>query len=175
MRIRTHDDAVAVLNASVDPVGIVGLHRALVFLARERAMIVEAVAGDPVCTSGETVFERPRVIAFREMVRAPSSYRPMPWSRRGLFVRDEHRCGYCGASQASTVDHILPRCRGGENTWTNTVAACGGCNQRKADRTPDEAGMPLLITPREVTRRDTLVVGIAKLGADLEALGLVTT
>ena len=57
------------------------------------------------------------------------------WSRPGVLARDGHRCGYCGGP-ASTVDHILPRSRGGRNTWTNTIAACDGCNQRKDGRTP---------------------------------------
>jgi 5-methylcytosine-specific restriction endonuclease McrA len=73
------------------------------------------------------------------------------------MARDGHRCGYCG-DPASTVDHILPRSRGGKYTWRNTVAACSGCNQRKGDRTPDEAGMRLRVVPRtpawaQVTKR----------------------
>jgi 5-methylcytosine-specific restriction endonuclease McrA len=62
------------------------------------------------------------------------------------MARDRHRCGYCGG-QATTIDHVLPRSRGGRNTWLNTVAACGGCNQRKGDRTPAEARMSLRVTP----------------------------
>lgn len=170
-RIRAGAQGVAVLNASFEPMGIVTLHRAMVFLACERAVVVEAVDGQGVQTAGGLVLALPRVIAFREMVRAPSVYRPMPWSRRGLLARDEHRCAYC-AGRGDTVDHVLPRSRGGRNTWLNTVAACGPCNGRKADRTPDEAGMELLVAPREVTLRETLVVGIARLGADLEAIGL---
>lgn len=171
MRIRMSSDAVAVLNASFEPMGIITLHRAMVFLARERATVVEAVPGEPVLAAGGDLFERPRVIAFREMVRAPSVYRPMPWSRRGLLERDRHRCAYC-EGRGNTVDHVLPRSRGGGNTWMNTVAACGPCNARKADRTPEEACMAMQFSPREVTLRDTLVVGIARLGADLEAIGL---
>jgi 5-methylcytosine-specific restriction endonuclease McrA len=60
--------------------------------------------------------------------------------------RDGHSCGYCGG-QASTIDHVTPRSRGGKNTFANTVAACGGCNQRKGDRTPAEAGMRLRVEP----------------------------
>jgi 5-methylcytosine-specific restriction endonuclease McrA len=68
------------------------------------------------------------------------------WSRAGVLARDRGRCGYCGRP-ASTIDHVLPRSRGGANTWLNTVAACGGCNQRKGDRTPSEARMPLRTAP----------------------------
>jgi 5-methylcytosine-specific restriction endonuclease McrA len=73
-----------------------------------------------------------------------------PWSRRGVMARDHFRCAYCGRT-ATTVDHVVPQSRGGPNTWTNTVAACGGCNQRKGDRTPAEAGMPLRVEPSAPT------------------------
>ncbi|RBO93789.1 5-methylcytosine-specific restriction endonuclease McrA [Nocardia puris] len=65
----------------------------------------------------------------------------------GVLRRDAHRCGYC-AGWARTVDHIRPRSRGGPNTWSNLVAACAPCNTRKADRTPEEAGMRLLWEPK---------------------------
>jgi len=68
------------------------------------------------------------------------------WSRAGVLVRDGRRCAYCGGA-ATTIDHVLPRSRGGANSWLNTVAACGGCNQRKGDRTPSEARMPLRFEP----------------------------
>jgi 5-methylcytosine-specific restriction endonuclease McrA len=63
-----------------------------------------------------------------------------------VLARDGRHCGYCGRT-ASTVDHVLPRSRGGAHTWLDTVAACGGCNQRKGDRTPSEARMPLRPAP----------------------------
>jgi 5-methylcytosine-specific restriction endonuclease McrA len=68
------------------------------------------------------------------------------WSRGGVLARDGHACGYCG-KHATTIDHVLPRSRGGRNTWKNTVAACKSCNQRKGDRTPGEAGMVLRVKP----------------------------
>lgn len=63
---------------------------------------------------------------------------------RGILERDEHICQYCGCKKANTVDHVMPRSRGGTSAPTNLVAACLSCNQKKADRTPDEAGMPLI-------------------------------
>lgn len=95
MRIRSGAQSVAVLNASYEPLGIVTLHRAMVFLMMERAVVVEAVDGQGVQTAGGLTLQLPRVIAFREMVRSPSVYRPMPWSRRALLERDQHRCAYC--------------------------------------------------------------------------------
>ena len=161
---------VVVLNASMEPLGIVPLHRALIFLIRERATIVDAVPGR-IVRSAEAEFPMPRVVQFREMVRVPYRYGTVPWSRAGLLRRDDHECGYCGR-HATTVDHVMPRSRGGRDEWMNTVAACARCNNVKADRTPEEAGMKLRFTPREVTRRDTMILAMAQTGADLVSLGL---
>jgi 5-methylcytosine-specific restriction endonuclease McrA len=91
-------------------------------------------------------------------VRVPFRQRA-PWSRRGVLVRDRHRCAYCGR-RATTVDHVQPRSRGGGDTWLNTVAACAEDNQRKADRTPEQAGMRLLVRPFEPTPADALLLAL---------------
>ncbi|MGN7187568.1 HNH endonuclease [Microbacterium enclense] len=158
------------LNASFEPLGIVPVSRALVFLIRERAVIVDAIPGRTL-RSADTEFPFPRVVQFREMIRVPYRYGQVSWSRRGLLQRDNHECAYCG-KRASTVDHIQPRSRGGRDIWLNTVAACVRCNGRKADRTPEEAGMPLRFQPGIVTSRDTFVLAIAETGADMTVLGL---
>jgi hypothetical protein len=81
-----------------------------------------------------------RAIAFRL-----ASLRP---SRHHIFKRDGHTCQYCGRRAELTLDHVMPQSRGGGDTWENLVAACQPCNQRKATRTPDEAGMRLAKQPR---------------------------
>lgn len=68
-------------------------------------------------------------------------------SKRGVLDRDHRRCAYNLSHEATTIDHIFPRSRGGKNTWQNLVAACGPCNRKKRNRTPEEADMKLLITP----------------------------
>jgi 5-methylcytosine-specific restriction endonuclease McrA len=78
-------------------------------------------------------------------------HRPAGWSRSGVLVRDAQTCAYCGR-HGTTVDHVLPLSRGGGSSWLNTVAACAGCNHRKANRTPAEAGMRLRVTPYAPTR-----------------------
>lgn len=161
---------VVVLNATMEPLAIVPLHRALMFLVHERATIVEAREGETI-RSASTEFPVPLVVAFRELVRVLYRWSAAPWTRRGVLTRDGRQCAYCGRT-ATTIDHLTPRSRGGENSWLNTVAACIRCNNAKADRTPEEARMPLRFPPREVTRRDTLVVAMAQLGADVAALGL---
>lgn len=162
---------VVVLNASFEPLGIVPMHRALVFLIRERASIVDAVPGRTI-RSAQAEFPFPRVVQLREMVRVPYCFGQVAWTRRGLLQRDDHECAYCG-KRASTVDHIVPRSRDGRDEWLNTIAACSRCNNVKANRTPEEAGMPLRFQPRIVTSRDTLILAIGATGADLGMLGLV--
>lgn len=74
------------------------------------------------------------------------------YSRVGVLLRDRGRCAYCGRAAATTMDHVLPRSRGGATSWANAVAACEPCNARKGDRTPEEAGMPLRWDPFVPTR-----------------------
>ncbi len=91
----------------------------------------------------------PRVIQLLEYDRMP---RPrVKFTRSNVYLRDRHRCQYCGTTRAAeelTLDHVLPRSRGGPTNWSNIVVSCFRCNSRKADRMPDEAGMPLLKTPK---------------------------
>jgi 5-methylcytosine-specific restriction endonuclease McrA len=146
-------DAVLVLNADLGPLHRVPIQHAIRMLCRKVAVVHEAVPDQLL-----GIYPLPKVVRLVRYVVTRWRFSAGPaWSRRGLMARDGHRCGYCG-DPASTVDHILPRSRGGKNTWRNTVAACGDCNQRKGDRTPDEAGMRLRVVTRtpawaQVTKR----------------------
>lgn len=165
--------SVVVLNATHEPLGVVSLRRAQLYLVRERAVIVEAVPGET-WRAGEREFDVPRVVRFVRYVKIPYRWRVAAWSRAGVLRRDNWVCAYCD-KRGTTVDHIMPVSRGGRNEWLNTVACCARCNSRKADKTPHEARMPLRFHPREVTQRDTLIVAIAATGADLSALGIACT
>lgn len=135
-------DTVLVVNADLGPLHRVTLRHAIRMLCRRVAVVHEAV---PDRLLG--VYPLPKIVRLVRYVVTRWRYTAGPaWSRHGVLVRDHRRCGYCGGP-AGTIDHVLPRSRGGRNTWLNTVAACGGCNQRKGDRTPAEAGMPLRSTP----------------------------
>ena len=117
--------------------------------------VVDGVDGVAVrLRTPSTVFEVPSVLRLRYYVNVPR--RGAVWSRRGVLVRDDYTCIYCGARSGDrrrggrrltrsdfSVDHLTPRSRGGVNTWGNTACACRWCNHRKADRTPHEAGMRL--------------------------------
>jgi 5-methylcytosine-specific restriction endonuclease McrA len=131
-------DTVLVINADLGPLHRVSLRHAVRMLVRRVAEVHEA---EPDRLIG--VYPMPTVVRLVRYVVTKWRYSAGPaWSRAGVLARDGRRCGYC-VGAATTVDHILPRCRGGRNTWLNTVAACDGCNQRKGDRTPAEAGMVL--------------------------------
>ncbi|MFC0503806.1 HNH endonuclease [Micromonospora costi] len=135
-------NAVLVVNADLGPLHRVTVQHAIRMLCRRVAEIHEA---EPDRVIG--VFPLPRVVRLVRYVVTRWRFGAGPaWSRAGVLRRDHHCCAYCGGP-ASTVDHVLPRSRGGRNTWKNTTAACYACNQRKGDRTPAEAGMPLRRRP----------------------------
>ncbi len=88
----------------------------------------------------------PSVIRLSKFVRVP--YKKVMLSRKNILRRDNHRCAYCGRSDlALTIDHIIPKARGGSDTWENLITACTKCNNYKGDRTPEEANMKLLFKP----------------------------
>lgn len=133
-----------VLNAGYEPLAVVSFKRALVLVMNDKASVIERVDDDPVWAAN-TVFDRPAVIILSRYVRVPQSRR-VPVTRRGVLRRDGSRCAYCGKS-ASTIDHVMPRSRGGQDTWTNLVACCLRCNNVKSDRTPQEMGWELRFAP----------------------------
>ena len=139
---------VLVLNATYEPLNVVSVRRAVLLLLKEKAEIVEAT--EAWLRSEQLALPVPLVIRLVYYVRIPRRF-SLPVSRRTVMARDHYACQYCGIrlSRAQlTIDHVLPRSRGGETRWDNVVTACGPCNRRKGSRTPDEARMPLRCQPR---------------------------
>lgn len=135
---------VLVLNQSYEPLTICRARRAIVLMYRGKAEMLENGVG--FVHSATNTFPLPSVIRLGYMVRRPYQQRKL--TRFEVFNRDRHRCQYCGQeSRQLTLDHVLPRFRGGQHTWENVVSACMPCNRRKAGRTPREAGMALNRTP----------------------------
>jgi 5-methylcytosine-specific restriction endonuclease McrA len=133
---------VLVLNASYEPLNITTWRRAMVMLLKGKAEGLEHDASRFVRPDHRL----PTVIRLRQFVRVP--YRPMPLTRRNVFQRDGHLCQYCGqAGERLSIDHIVPRSRGGADLWENVTTACLPCNVRKGNRTPREASMPLRREP----------------------------
>jgi 5-methylcytosine-specific restriction endonuclease McrA len=138
-----------VLNASFEPLSVVPSRRAACLVLDEKAEVVEH---DGTLLRSESLsLPNPLVIRLLYMVKVPY-HRRTALSRRAVFARDDHRCQYCG-SVADSIDHVVPKSRGGLHVWENVAAACRRCNLDKRDRTPDEAGMKLAKrphTPREL-------------------------
>lgn len=134
-----------VLNAGYEPLAVVSFRRALVLVMSEKAVVVECATGDPVW-GVRAAYDRPAVILLTRYVRVPGARR-VPVTRRGVLRRDAHRCGYCGKA-ATTIDHVLPRSRGGRDSWENLVACCLRCNNVKGDRTPQEMAWELRVVPQ---------------------------
>lgn len=133
-----------VLNAGYEPMSVVSFKRAVVLVLTGKAAVLQSDDAIPI-RSASVELDRPSVIILTRYVKPPRSRRLM-LSRRGVLRRDGQLCAYCGA-HATTIDHVLPRSRGGQNTWTNLVACCRSCNCRKGDRTPEEMRWKLRFTP----------------------------
>jgi 5-methylcytosine-specific restriction endonuclease McrA len=147
-----------VLNASFEPLSVVAPRRAACLVLAEKAELVES--DGTLMRSASLSLPTPIVIRLRYMVKVPY-LRGTTVSRRGVFARDDHRCQYCGAA-ADSIDHVMPRSRGGAHVWENVAAACRPCNLAKRDRTPDEAGMRLFRPCRAPRSTAWVVVSVAR-------------
>ena len=140
-------NGVLVLNASYEPLNIVSVKRAVILLLKEKAELVEAAQTK--MRAEHMQMDVPLVIRLVTFVPIPRRL-PLPLSRRTVLARDMYTCQYCGTQPGRTeltLDHVMPRSRGGNTSWENVVTACGPCNRRKGNRTPDEANMKLLSLP----------------------------
>ena len=136
---------VLLLNATYEPLTALPVRRAVVLLVCDKADAVHADPDGPVLHSAESQVSVPSVIRLRTFVRVPYRAR-IPMTRAALMHRDRFRCAYCGG-KAETIDHVVPRSRGGEHSWENCVAACAPCNHRKADKLLTELGWTLRLVP----------------------------
>lgn len=139
---------VLVLNASYEPLSLVSVRRAVVLLLREKAELLEVT--EQLLRSSRRAIPVPLVIRLVHFVRLP--HRKVPATRAAVMLRDAYTCQYCGATpgrQLLTVDHVVPRSRGGAHDWGNLVTACTRCNQKKGSLLPDEAKMQLVRRPFE--------------------------
>ena len=144
---------VLLLNASYEALGIVNIPRAVRLVWKGSAQVVE-LDGDRVLRSQHFVFPSPSVIRLTEYIDVRGRQGRAATRRTRILIRDGYRCQYCGLKDTGfnlTIDHIIPRSRGGRTAPENLCAACVGCNQRKGNRTPEEARMPLLSNPSALT------------------------
>lgn len=144
------------LNATYEPLSVVPARRAVCLVLDDKADLVADDGSE--MHSAHLILPSPSVIRLRYVVKVPFVRRPT-MSRRALFARDDHRCQYCGGF-ADSLDHVVPRSRGGQHTWENVAAACRPCNLRKRDRTPAEAAMTLARAPRAPKDHSWITVAV---------------
>ncbi len=133
---------VLVLNSDYVPINVTSLHRGFRLVFKGKAEIVSADVLHPIHTAYKE-FVRPLIIRLLNYVKY--RLRKIRTNRRRLYQRDGNRCGYCNSTHTLTIDHVIPKSKGGSNDWTNIVTCCYKCNLKKADRTPQEAEMTLLV------------------------------
>jgi 5-methylcytosine-specific restriction endonuclease McrA len=165
-----------VLNRNWQPVHVTSVARGLALLWADAAraidpesyrtfgwedwLALEPAEGEPFLRTGRRRVRAPEVLVLARYDRTPRHR--VAFSRRNVARRDGHACQYCGARpglSGLTIDHVVPRSRGGPSNWTNCVAACIPCNARKADRTPEQAGMRLRRAPTRPEWRPFLEAG----------------
>lgn len=136
---------VLLLNQSYEPLSVCNVKKAMVLMFLGKAQLVANRDDRKVRTVSES-FPWPSVIRLNSYIQVP--YKKIILTRKNILRRDGHKCAYCGRGDLTlTLDHIIPRSRGGAHTWENLVAACIRCNNKKGDRTPSEADMKLKVKP----------------------------
>ena len=137
---------VLVLNQNFEPLSVCTLKRAAIMVFLNRAEIIETMNGFRL-RSVSASMPAPSVVRLAAYVRVP--YKRIMLSRKNIIKRDGGRCQYCGRkTEHMTVDHVIPKTQGGLDVWENLVAACRECNNKKGQRTPEQANMKLLKKPR---------------------------
>lgn len=138
------DGHVLVLNNDYRALSICSVERAIILVLLRKAELVESFP-DRFVRAPSKRFPWPSVVRLKRYVQVP--YKKVMLSRQNVFRRDKYRCQYCGDKRDLTLDHVLPKSRGGRDTWKNLVTACNPCNNYKGDRTPKEADMALKRDP----------------------------
>jgi 5-methylcytosine-specific restriction endonuclease McrA len=137
---------VLVLNATYEPINVCTVRRATVLLLKEKAEVIEIGSQTLHWATGSLA--KPVVIRLITYVRIPRDAHSRKITRRAVFARDGWTCQYCGSRSNLTVDHVIPRSKGGGSSWENIVAACAPCNRRKGDHLPNAIGMIPRTAPR---------------------------
>ena len=135
---------VLVLNQDYSPMSVCTVQRAFLLIYLDKAEMINSAADQFLRTVTKN-FPMPSVIRIHKYVAVP--YRGVVMTRHNIFKRDKYQCQYCGTNKDLTLDHVMPRSRGGKSTWKNLVTACKSCNAGKGDFTPEEAQMTLRTIP----------------------------
>jgi hypothetical protein len=136
-------DRTLLLNSDFTPISIIDIKRAFKMVYKNKAEII-IEKGLPI-SAGEKKYERPSVIRLLKYVLFP--YKKIALSRLNIYKRDDYTCLYCGSKDSLTLDHVIPRSKGGKNTWDNLATCCLKCNVFKGDKIIDDIGMTLTYKP----------------------------
>jgi len=140
-------EKVLVLNSDYTPINVTTVIRGFVLVSKGKAEILKS--SDNPIIAGYQTFVRPVIIRLLNYVRY--RVKNLKINRNRVFKRDNHQCVYCGSKRSLTIDHVVPKSKGGNNSWANLVTCCSPCNRKKGDKTPEEANMKLQIRPYEPT------------------------
>jgi 5-methylcytosine-specific restriction endonuclease McrA len=138
-------EKVLVLNSDYTPINVTSLVRGFILVDKGKAEVLKS--GENPIISGDKEYVRPLIIRLLSYVRY--RIKSLRINRQRIFKRDNFRCAYCDSQKNLTIDHILPKSRGGDNSWTNLITCCRNCNRYKNNKTPEEAGLKLKIRPYE--------------------------
>ncbi len=142
------DQKVLVLNGDYTAITLCSVQKAFVLLFLDKAEMVAKSEHGTLRTISHA-YPKPSIIRLQRYVRVP--YKGIALSRHNIFKRDHFECQYCGSPKNLTLDHVLPRSRGGESSWTNLLTACARCNHAKGHHTPNEAGLTIRQQPKKPT------------------------
>ncbi len=148
---------VLVLNQDYSPMSICNVEKAFILIFLKKAELI-AEAEDASLRTVDRSFPMPSVVRLNRYISLP--YRGVVLSRHNIFKRDGFECQYCGTSRDLTIDHIIPRSKGGGDGWKNLVTACRHCNAKKGDRSPEEAGMKL----KKIPAKPSYIMFLKELG-----------
>ena len=138
-------DKVLVLNSDYSPMNVTSVCRGFILVNKGKAEILKS--GDNPIKTGMTEYVRPLIIRLLNYVKYRSQ--KLRINRPRVYRRDKYECVYCGSKKNLKIDHILPKSKGGQNTWMNLITCCSPCNRYKGDRTPEEANMLMRFKPYE--------------------------
>ncbi len=137
-----------------EAIGLTSIRRAIVLVIKGKAESV--VDRDRKIRSESLEISVPSIVRLKYYIRP--IYKSTYPTRRNILIRDRYTCQYCGSDKDLTVDHVIPKVKGGKDTWENMVCACKKCNNKKGNLTPEEAGMKLLSKPRKPSYVELLIL-----------------
>lgn len=137
---------VLVLNNDFTPLTVCSVYRAFLLVFTSKAEMISSDKGRFLRSITKS-FPKPSVIRIKKYINIP--YKGVVLTRHNIFKRDNHECQYCGLSKDLTLDHLIPRSKGGKSSWKNLVTACKKCNAKKGDYSPEQAGLILKRAPEK--------------------------